>query len=182
MDIKEITKKLYADKKKLYIVLVLGIIILISSNLFSQNKESKNGNTADSNIEIDISQEEKRLEKILSKVNGAGKTKVMITYDIGAEKVVAQNTSITKNIGNIQADSTSGGEEKSTSEEKETVMSGSGSSQTPFVTKEIYPKVRGVVVVSEGADSIEVQYNLKNAVVAVLGVPHYRVEVLQMGN
>jgi stage III sporulation protein AG len=102
----------------------------------------------------------------------------MITYDASSEKIVAQDISIKQNTPIIK--NNSGGEEEKSdiSEDRQTVMSGSGSSQMPFVTKEIYPKIRGVLVVAQGADDIKVQYNIKNAAVAVLGVPYYRVQVL----
>lgn len=178
MDIKGIVEKLCLDKKKLYIMLSVGIIILISSNILSKDKIKNSDQKTNSVVDQDIYTEEKRLEKILSEVSGAGKTKVMITYDVGAEKMVAQDISVKKDISNIEKDAGGEGEKTNISEERQTVMSGSGSSQTPFVTKEIYPKIRGVLVVTEGADNANVQYNIKNAVVAVLGVPYYRVQVL----
>lgn len=179
MDISKLIGKLYEDKKKLYIILAVGIIILISSNILSKDKVKETEPMVNSITDDDIHQEERRLEKILSEVSGAGKTKVMITYDVGTEKVVAQDTIIKKAITDTPSDT--GGENGNLdiSEDRQAVMSGSGSSQAPFVSKEIYPKIRGVLVVAEGADNSEVQYNIKNAVAAVLGVPYYRVQVLQ---
>lgn len=175
-------KSLYSNKKNLYIILIIGIIILISSNIFSVSKDKTSSSMQHESITYSVENEEKRLEDILSKVHGAGKTEVMITYDSGIEKVPVQNSKVNKSIASD--DFNVGGETETTdiSEEKEIVMNGSGNTQTPFVLKEINPRVRGVLVLAEGADNTDVCFNLTNAVAAVLDVPYYRIQVLQKSN
>ncbi len=177
----ELFKKLRLEKKALYIFLSVGILILILSNMFA-NSNDKNINKSEPTNIISKENDELRLEKILSKVHGAGKTDVMITYDTGIEKVTIQNSKISKSSSN---DTEKSGEEETTneiSEERQTVMNGSGNSQTPFITKEVNPRVRGVLVVADGAGDETVRYNLTNAVAAVLDVPYYRIQVLKKSN
>lgn len=165
-------------RKNLYIFLAIGIIILMSSNTFVQkDKNSK----AQSSVSVNTNgNEEKRLEDLISKIDGAGKTNVMITYDTGIEKVVLQNKKIsTSAVDNADSNGRRGESESESAEEWQAVMNGSGSSQTPFVTKEIYPKVRGVLVASEGADNEKVRLDITNAVSAVLNVPYHRIKVLK---
>ncbi len=177
----ELFKKMRLEKKTLYIFLSVGILILILSNMFANSNE-KNTNKSESPNIISKENDEIRLEKILSKVHGAGKTDVMITYDTGIEKVTIQNSKISKSSSNDTEKS--GGEEMTNeiSEERQTVMNGSGNSQTPFITKEVNPRVRGVLVVADGAGDEIVRYNLTNAVAAVLDVPYYRIQVLKKSN
>lgn len=171
-------KKILTEKKNLYILLVIGILILFTSNIFSDKDKPDIKNINDYS-DINILCDEERLEKILSKVKGAGKTSVMITYETRGEKITVQNSKTNKSTTENLQQSGGGQEKTEITEEKEIVMNGSGSSQTPFVTKEINPTVRGVLVVSEGADDEIVSYNLKNAVAAVLDVPYHRIEVLK---
>jgi len=179
LGITKIIKKLYSEKKNLYILLAVGIVILISGNILGSSKNKSENIKINETENFNIQNDEKRLEEILSYVDGAGKTKVMITYDTGAEKVIVQNSKISKTSSGDKM--RSGGEKETVdlSEERETVMNGSGSSQTPFVSKEITPKVRGVLVVAEGADDSKVKFELTNAVAAVLNVPYYRIQVLK---
>lgn len=167
----------FNKKRNLYIMLLIGILILISVNLFSDSEKEHQQITKNSET-IYSQNEEQRLEEILSKVSGAGRVDVMITYETGTEKVALQNTKINKTINNSFADKNNE-DITEISEEKETVMNGSGSGQTPFIIKETTPKVRGVLVVAEGGGNKNVQYEITNAVAAVLNVPYYRIQVLQ---
>lgn len=175
-------KKFCSNKKNLYILLAVGIIILISSNIFTSSGDKDQSNKQTNSAIVSFPDDEKRLEQILSKVHGAGKTEVMITYDTGVEKVTIQNSKIDKSSSSNTEET--GGETLTTdtAEERQTVMNGSGNSQTPFVVKEVNPQVRGVLVVAEGAGDENVRYNLTNAVAAVLDVPYYRIQVLQKSN
>ncbi len=172
-------KKLYTNKKNLYILMAAGIIILLLSNVFTSSSDKDDKKTQADTYSASMQDEERRLEQILSKVYGAGKTEVMITYDTGIERVTAQNSKLSRSSSTDTEDAGGEAEHIDTSEEKQTVMNGSGNSQTPFIVKEINPKVRGVLVVAEGAGDNTVRYDLTNAVAAVLDVPYYRIQVLQ---
>lgn len=176
--IKTITK----NKQNISFLLIAGIVILLLSNSVFSSENKKTEKKEKDVTSISIKNDEERLEKILSKVYGAGKTDVMITYDTGVEKITVKNSKISKSTSDDTEKS--GGETSSTqiSEEHQTVMNGSGNSLTPFVTKEVNPRVRGVLVVADGAGDETVRYNLTNAVAAVLDVPYYRIQVLKKSN
>ena len=169
-------KDFFTNKKNLYVFLLVGVLLLMAGNMFPSDKKTIKETSYENTY---ITDQEEKLKKILSNVYGAGKTDVMITYDTGVEKVTVQNSKISKT--NSSNNDFSGGDEskQETTEEKQIVMNGSGSSQTPFIAKEINPVVRGVLVVSEGADNEIVSYNLTNAVAAVLDVPYHRIQVLK---
>lgn len=92
--------------------------------------------------------EEERLEEILSEIEGAGNVSVMISYESTMEKDIAYD-------GNNDRAVTSGGD----------VM----------VKREIYPKVKGVIVIADGADIPSVKQAIKEAVTAVTGAGANRV-------
>ncbi len=117
---------------------------------------------------------EKRLMDTLSSVRGAGKVKVMITYETGNEIVPAMNTDITSSIS-------VSGENQTRTESSSPVTTYQNGENEAIVLMEREPTVRGVIVVAQGAADISVRLKLQAAVQAVLGVEAEKVEVLEMG-
>lgn len=104
--------------------------------------------------------EGERLADILSQIDGAGEVSVMITYYSSAEKDIAYETK------------TASREDKSEeSEDKKAVMADG----EPMVVKEVYPKVKGVIVTADGAGNAAVKAAISEAVAASLDVPAHRI-------
>lgn len=176
-------KDLLKNKNNLYIILVLGILILIVSNLlFSPKSRQEEQPKTQTAVKQNAADQEKRLEDILSKVKGAGNVEVMMTYDSGPEKITVQNAKTTQS--NQEEPQTQGGMRKTgeTTSDTQTVMVTEGGQSQPFVSKEIEPKIRGVLVVADGAGDNSVKIDLTNAVASVLDVPYHRIQVLQKAN
>ncbi len=166
---------LFNKKQNLYILLTLGIIILIATNFLGS--ERYNDDKSDNlKVTIDYRKDADMLSSMLSKVSGAGKTEVMITYENSGEKVALQNSKINR-VTRGKASETDVSTEMS--EEKETVINGSGATRNPYIIEEKTPRVRGVLVVAEGGGDKNVKYEITNAVAAVLDVPYYRIQVLK---
>lgn len=106
--------------------------------------------------------EEKRLSEILSQIDGAGSVSVMITYYSSSEKNIAYETK----------QNTASREDKSEkSVDKKAVMTDG----EPMVVKEVYPKVKGVIVTAQGAGDASVRKAISEAVAASLDVPVHRI-------
>lgn len=122
---------------------------------------------------------EQRLTEVLGKIHGAGKVDVLITYETGGEIVTAtvrQTDEDTKN-----ADRNTGSEaSRSVREVTEPATVETENGHVPIVLYEIEPKVRGVIVVAEGASDFSVRQKLQAAVHAVTGIPIERIEVFEM--
>ena len=132
----------------LVIILIIGIVFM---TVLSDKPQQKSSSVND-NVQL----QEEKLESILSEISGAGKVEVMITYYGSSEKDIAYETKT----------STSGSDKNSSgSEDKKAVISGG----EPVVGQEKYPRVKGVIVVAQGADSIEVKRALTDAVTAATG-------------
>lgn len=113
-------------------------------------------------LSMNVEEEEKRLENILSQIDGAGSVSVMITYYSSSEKSLAYETK----------QNTASREDKSEmSEDKKAVMTDG----EPMVVKEVYPKVKGVIVTAQGAGNTSVKQALSEAVAASLDVPVHRI-------
>lgn len=117
---------------------------------------------------------EQRLMDTLSCVRGAGKVKVMITYETGSEIVPAMNTDVTSSVS-------VSGENQTRTESSSPVTTYQNGENEAIVLMEKEPTVRGVIVVAQGAADISVRLKLQAAVQAVLGVEAEKVEVLEMG-
>lgn len=132
----------------LVIILIIGIVFMTVLS----DKPQQKGSSVNDNVQL----QEEKLESILSEISGAGKVEVMITYYGSSEKDIAYETKT----------STSGSDKNSSgSEDKKAVISGG----EPVVVQEKYPRVKGVIVVAQGADSIEVKRALTDAVTAATG-------------
>jgi len=162
----KLARRLKSDKRlelAVYGGLVLLILVLYLSTLLP--KEEKNKTIPDSlnapeHLALSEQDVERRLEKVLSSIRGAGTVRVMITYESGPELVTAMSTDTNSNIA-------------------ENVEAGSGGT-TPIVLTEKQPNVRGVIVVAEGAADIAVRLNLQRAVQTVLSIPASSIEVFEL--
>ncbi len=142
-------------KNKNNLMLALILIIGIFLMTFMGNEEKKEVQNS-----LDVQSQEEQLQNILSKISGAGKVEVMITYYGGSETSIAYEMK-------------SENEEKSSQTDKRAVMSGND----PVVIQELYPEVKGVLVVAQGAGNAEVKHSLAQAAAAAMGVSISRVRV-----
>ncbi|MBZ2173748.1 sporulation stage III protein AG [Schnuerera sp. xch1] len=181
--IKEYLQKL--DNKELmrnlFIILIIGIILFILADTFFQDEEqvtklnedniTKNSGEYETDYSYIL---EKKLESILSQLKGVGTVQVMITLEDTTEKVPAFNT--TKNNETTKELDSQGGTREIVREDTtiQIVTEGEGS---PIVLKEIKPTIKGIIVIAEGAENLEVKEMLYEAVKTVLGISGNKVEV-----
>lgn len=163
------------NKNSLFIILLIGVMLLFSNKiLFGESREKNVTSKENSDIDTSFDQTEKKLEDILKKIEGVGRVSVMVTYDNSKEYVTVSDTKSSESVKGEE------NKEKNTSNERTTVMVKESGSQTPFIKNEINPKIRGVLVVADGANSEKIKLNLKKAVCAVLNVEIHKVEIMPM--
>ena len=116
---------------------------------------------------------ERKLEEMLRNIEGVTSVTAMITVTSTTEKVVLQDT--TTDSEDLAEKDGGGGERTSrkSTEETKTVLAGN----TPFLTKELTPKVEGVVVVISGAGNAKV-LAITEAVQALFDVPAHKVKII----
>jgi len=166
----------------LFIILGISIIFLIVANcILGSKKEVANlENEFKSQIsyeeEMDYSAYlEKKLENILSKLEGVGKVNVMVTLENSVEKITATNTSQTTE--SIVENDGEGGTRHVQREDLTLQVVTKGNDGSLLVVKEIKPKVLGVIVIAQGAEDPEVKEKLYEAVKTVLGIKGNKVQV-----
>lgn len=124
---------------------------------------------------------EKRVEEIVSGMEGAGRVQVMITVsDMGTE-ILERDRETT--AGNLEETDASGGSRKnaeSTEREEVIYRKDAEGNEVPYVVQKKLPEVTGVVVVAEGAGSARVKENIIGAVSVLFNLNEHRIKVIRM--
>ncbi|MBZ4662409.1 MAG: spoIIIAG [Caloramator sp.] len=173
------------------IVCLIGILIILAANILSSNYRKNKNNDVDAeqtnskNVELNLSTSyedkiKRELIDILSQIKGVGRVNVMVYFEGSTESQPAYN--INENNRTIQEKDSQGGTRTTNENNKSinVVMMNEGSSQKPFILKQVNPSIGGVIVVAEGADNPIVKETIKNAVKTVLNLPANKVTVEPM--
>ncbi|MBO4940978.1 MAG: hypothetical protein J6D15_02075 [Clostridia bacterium] len=165
------------EKKNKWVVVVILIAVLVLAFWSSGEKENppKNDEVPTSLSVVDteyIINAETKLGDILSKIKGAGKVKVMISFDAGEEKVLAKNQS-----SQLETEHSEDKTQSKSQQEENVLLYDSNQGEEPFVVKEKLPVPTGVLVVAEGAASESIRLELYEAVKALYGISGHRVKV-----
>lgn len=133
----------------------------------------------DASMDYEALQEQK-LTELLSSMEQVGEVRVMLTFVSSGEQVVEKEQPVSRS-GTVEQDSEGGTRSVTKYERGDSTVYQNKEGQ-PFVTKVLYPKVEGVLVVAEGAGDGKVDRNITEAVRALFGVEAHRVKVLPMRN
>lgn len=166
--VEKILEKIKRDKKIAAIVCVglTGIILLTLSEIMPTKSDTNEKNSKEPVTDIRDSYEEdieKRLTSIVSEINGAGRTEVMVTLASSDENVYA-----------VKEKSSDG------SKEREYIVVDSDNNESGLLLKVIEPEIRGVAIVCEGADSANVRQEIVLTVSAVLGISTNRISIAKI--
>lgn len=174
-------------KRSDWLILVLAGILILIIALPTDTKEKKQAEKSKENIskenntmEASKDEIERKLEDILEKIDGAGDVKVMITYQDSGTQVVEKDKNTSENSLE-ESDSTGG--VRSTKEQQlqeSTVYEEADAGNTPFVSKELLPKVEGILIVASGGDNQKVKQNVSEAVLALFQVEAHRIKIVKM--
>ncbi len=166
--IRTLAEKLKEDKKTLMIILMAAIgIILI---LFSGSGTSKS-DASDAAVPYtefaDKAETEKSVVQMIESIKGAGRAKIMITYECDSETVFAKDT-----------------EQKSDTDEtdvknKHIIIDGD-TGETGLKVKSIYPKVMGVAVICEGGEDPVVRERIYSLISALFDINTNSISVTVM--
>lgn len=170
-------KKLNISKKmdvpKITILILLSGLLLM---IFPGKKEIKTNKNEKPDF---IKKIENDLSQMISNVENAGKSSVLITLDEGEEIVYA-----TENRKNNQefADDDSGNLKRkiNDSEKKYITIRDSNGNETPLVIKKIEPKVRGAIIACTGYDKPKVKENITRIVSVALDISSNKICVTKL--
>ena len=152
----------FKENKKIFFVVSLVFLALVFCLLLF----NKSSNSSDKDVSYDSNYEyasylESKVKQSLKSIENVGNVSVTITFDGGVEYVYAQE------------------------EETKTTSSGSITSSSlvlvsgkPVLVKEVYPKIKGIVIVASGAKNIKVKMDILQAVQTVLDVTNEKITIL----
>lgn len=167
--------------KLIIVVGLIGIGLILLSSIKPYKKESDNNKASNTSVAyVNLTQYENNLEQsladIISSIDGAGKTRVMITMDSTVEQVYATNKTMSQKDRVNSGENTETNKDASADSTYITVELSDGTQQTVLL-KEIQPKVRGVLVVCSGGDNSVVKEKIVDAVTKALDISSSRVGV-----
>lgn len=147
-----------ALKKYRYVLLVILVgILLLAWPAGEAPEEGEPARTGREEL-FQAEQLEERLERALSKVEGAGEVTVVLTLQGGPRQVLAQDGAATE-------------EDSRSSRETETLLVSKGSGyQEPVVLQELGPVYQGALLVYSGEEDPGVELELYGAVSALTGL------------
>lgn len=187
------------NKRKLENIVVFVVILIITIIIINviwngddTNKDEvpndSNKKLAEESYENNIVQGESTnesrmvsdLESILSKINGVGKVKVMVTYSETSKVVPVYNEESTEE--NTEETDSEGGTRKvtQTDNRKEVIYEESNGNKTLITQSVVSPKIEGAIITAEGANDANTKTNIIQAVSAVTGLATHKIQVFEM--
>lgn len=180
---------------KLLFLLVIGIALLILSNFYTMNKNSKEvegavevagDSSEDTTSSVSLETDQNSLEQqyadelkfVLEQMKGVSNVDVVVKLDSTEKQVFEKNYS-TINKETTELDSDSG--ERSiteTNDENNVVIIKNGEEEVPVVAETVMPEVKGILVVAEGVDNIVVKEKVIEAVSRGFDVPTHKIAVM----
>lgn len=183
---KDFLNKFASNKKTLTFIIILGIagIVLIGiSEIFSNKPSDNKSESTKPDNQITFDQDdytaalEQKLYEIVGAIDGVGDAKIMITLDSSFEYRYA----MTKETVTDSPQSSGSGGHQSLKEEYVYIENADGKRQALLISQ-VLPKIKGVVVVCEGGDTLAVRNNVINAISTVLGTYSNNVYVTKMSS
>lgn len=167
----EVFKK---DKKMLLVIFVgfIGVLLIALSEISFDDSTDKNNEKISSSDSYEYcAYIEKRVEDIVSSIDGAGNVRVMITLAETTEYVYAQNQNGTKK---------SNKDSENSDNKNSFVIIEKDNNDSGLLIKTFEPKIRGVAIVCDGGDSPTVQQQIYSTVSAVLNVSTARISISKL--
>lgn len=150
------------------LVILAGLLLLLwpfggsRSSSQTQSGESASARKV-SEYEYNLTDLEEKLEKVLSQIQGAGKTEVILTLSSTGSVVLAENQ--TSEDGSVKT---------------EVVIVKNGSNQEDVVeVKQQYPAFLGALVVCEGGGNAQVKLEMMQAIKALTGLSSDQISICE---
>ena len=163
----EFINNLKKDKKVFAAVIIglFGMVLILFSDFTATDEKST---ISDDTSQIYGSEQlEQQLERFIGRIEGAGEAKVMISFESTQEKIYAKNTrEVLK--------------EDYSEYSKEYILIDSGSQESGLVEYTVYPKIRGVAIICNGADNPVVRQRIVTSVSALFSLSTNKISVAAM--
>ena len=124
---------------------------------------------------------EQQLTEVLSQVDGVGDVKVTVTMESTGKKIVEKdNPQDEETSSQKDSEGAESNTQSSSTQETTVYAENENGSQTPYVSSETYPEIRGVLVVADGGGNPVIAQQIQEAVMALFHVDAHKIKVLKM--
>ena len=148
-------------------VLGLGVLLLLWPSGAGETKSTTSQETTAGET---MTQQQKEMERILARIEGAWELHLMLTLESDGERTLAEDTEET--LGGSQ-------DAPESQSRRETVVLSVSGGEEVVVTRRESPVYRGALVVCQGADRAEVKLAVTQAVAALTGLGADRITVVK---
>ncbi len=190
--LKKIFNKEENDKKRVENLVILIIIIIITvvaiNYIWNGDKKEEKNTTETKKLAVSSEKEgntnndlEKRLENILSKIDGVGEVKVLITYSETSKLIPLYDEDSTQTTTE-ETDSNGGKRVTNENSSKKDVIYGENveGGKNPITQSVVNAKIEGAIIAAEGAKNADVKANVIQAVEAVTGLATHKIQVFEI--
>lgn len=146
------------------LVFVVGLLLMILPQENNKIQDTKNS-LEDAQKEDTL---EDKLERMLSKLEGAGRVNVLLSVASGPENYYQTDEDIVKDVDSLDK------------KEKTVIVNSANREQIPVVRRTDPPVYLGAVVLCQGADSAAVRLAVVDAVGTATGLTSDKISVLKM--
>ena len=165
---KQVFIRLKNDRKSSIIIFIglVGMLMIMFSG--ADNDKKAESNISDSQIILSESKLADEVENFIENIEGAGKTKVILTFETYEETVYAEDK---------DENFSSGGDKDINSEY---VIIDNGDTEDGLKLKVISPKIRGVAVICQGGNNPIVKSQIISALSALFDISTNKISVAVM--
>jgi stage III sporulation protein AG len=178
MDIKKIYKNILSSNYK-YLILIsfVGIFLIFISTTKKREKPNKTKveKTNFQNSEEYATHLENKLNKIISKIKGVGRSEVLVTLENGFENIYANSEKTATNSN----ENFSGKMSTRNDSQKDIAMKDTKEGKQPVVITQKEPKIKGVLIVCEGANDGLVVEQIHDAVLRSFNIKANQLSVVK---
>ena len=168
--------KLLSKYKYIVLVILVGLLLLVLPTGNGTGTEQAQVEPITEEEIFDLEAFEEKLRTALQKMDGVGKTTVVLTLKTGSERVLATDPTVSYK-SSTQGEVTD--YDMDSSETTVVISSGSGT-QEAIVVKRLYPEFQGALIICQGGGSTAVRLRVTEAVSAVTGLGSDKITVTKM--
>ena len=176
-------KLLGADKKVrlIFIIGIAGILLVFFSSLFGgKGNENAAQGTQSFDSEQYVEKLEERIYTMVTGIQGVGKAKVMITLENTTEYIYESEKRETTDATKDYSDGQTEKEQERNDYERNVILVEGSNGKEALLKTTVEPKVKGVVVVCQGGENIEVEKSIIDAVTTALDISSNKVCVAKL--
>ena len=160
------------------IMLICAVIILMMTNTNKNIPDTAESESSEQEVRSQdqdayAAMLEEKLADAFSRMAGVGEVRVYVTLAGSGEETVLKDEGRTAE--NVQEEDSGAIRSSERTEEEETTVT--DSEGNPYVVSATYPKVQGILIVAQGAESAVVREQLMQAASTLLGLSYQEIQV-----